>query len=81
MDSVLGDLWPKIDVVYIVNITIFSPKLEQHHEDVDCVLERLRVANLRTIFNKCALACEEVAVLGFKVLRDEKNQILQSLRE
>ena len=34
MDSVLGDLQPKIAVVYINDITIFSPTLEQHYEDV-----------------------------------------------
>ena len=39
MDSVLGDIQPKIAVVYIDNITIFSPMLEQHHEDADCVLK------------------------------------------
>ena len=32
---------------------------EQHYEDVDCVLERLRVAKLKDNVNKCAFACEE----------------------
>ena len=45
MDSVLGDLQPKIAVVYINDITIFSSTLEQHYEDVNCVLERLDIAN------------------------------------
>jgi hypothetical protein len=67
MDSVLGDLQPKIAVVYIDDITIFSPTLEQHYEDVNCVLERLSVANLKVNVNKCAFAREEVIVLGFKV--------------
>ena len=52
MDSVLGDLQPKIAVVYIDNISIFSPTLEQHHRDVDCALERLSIANLRATFIK-----------------------------
>ena len=30
MDSVMGELQPKIAVVYIDDITIFSPTLEQH---------------------------------------------------
>ena len=33
MDSVLGDLQPKIAVVYIDDITIFSPKLELYLVD------------------------------------------------
>ena len=73
MDSVLGDLQPKIAVVYIDNITIFSPTLEQRHEDVDCVLERLSVANLKVNVKKCAFACEEVVALGFKVSKDVLN--------
>ena len=45
MDSVLGDLQPKIAVAYIDDITIFSPTLEQHLVDLNLVLERLDVAN------------------------------------
>ena len=66
MDSVLGELQQKIAVVYIDDITIFSPTLEQHYKDVNCVLERLDVANLKVNVNKCAFACEEVVVLGSK---------------
>ena len=73
LDSVLGDLQPKIAVVYIDDITIFSPTLEQHYEDVNHVLERLDVANLKVNVNKCAFACEEVVVLGFKVSKDGIN--------
>ena len=72
MDSVLGDLQPKIALVYINNTTIFSPTLEQHHEDVDCVLERLSIANLKFNVYKCAFA-HKVVVLGFKVFKDEIN--------
>ena len=38
MDLVLGDLQPKIAVVYIDNITIIFHMLEQHYEDVNRVL-------------------------------------------
>ena len=67
MDSVLGNLRPKIAVVYINDITISSPTLEQHYEDVNCVLEGLDVANLKFNVNKCSFAKEEVVVLGFEV--------------
>ena len=73
MDSVLGNIQPKIAVVYIYDITIFSPKLKQHYEYVNRVLERLNVANLKVNVNKCAFDCEEVVVLGFKVSKDGIN--------
>ena len=44
VDLVLGELQPKIAVVYIDDITIFSPTLGQHLEDVNRVMERLSVA-------------------------------------
>ena len=47
--------------------------LEQHHEDVDCVLERLSIANLKVNVNKCAFAREEAVVLRFKVYKDRIN--------
>lgn len=55
-ESVLGDLQPKTAMFYIDDITIFSSKLEQHHEDMNHVLEQLNVANLKVNVNKCASA-------------------------
>ena len=69
-NSVLGDLQPKNAVVHVGKISIFSPTLEQHHEYVVCVLERLGVSNLNDNVNKCSFACEKVVVLGFKVSKD-----------
>ena len=73
MDSVMGDLQPKIAVVYIDDIKIFSPTLEQHYEDVNRVLERNSVANLKVNVYHCAFAHEEVVVLGFRVSKDVIN--------
>ena len=56
----------------IVNISIFSPKLEQHMK-IFCVLERLLVANLKVNVNKCSFAKEEVVVLGVKVSKHGIN--------
>ena len=81
MDSVLGDLQPKIAVAYINDISIFSPMLEQHYEDVDCVLERLNVANLKANANKCSFAMEEVVVHGFKVSKHGINSTRPKSRE
>ena len=71
ISSILGDLQLKIAVVYIDNIAIFSTTLEQHHEDVDCVLERLSIANLKINVNKSTFACEEVVVLSLKFPKTE----------
>ena len=81
MDSVLGNLQPKIAVVYIDDITIFSPVLEQHDDDLDCVLVRLSVANLKVNVDKYVFACEEVVVLGFKVSKDGINPSPAKYRE
>ena len=40
---------------------------------MNCVLERLDVANLKVNVNKCAFAREEVVILGFKVPKDGIN--------
>ena len=63
----MGDLQPKIAIVYFDDITIFFLTLEQHYEDVNCVLERLDIANLKVNVNKCSFAKEEVVFLGFIV--------------
>ena len=60
-------------MVCIDNIIIFLLYAVQHLEDVNCVLERLSIANLKVNVNKCAFACEEVIVLGFKVSKDGIN--------
>ena len=78
MDSVLGVLKPKIAVVYIDGITIFSLTLEQHLVDMNLVLERLNVANLKVDVNKCSFAKEEVVVLGVKFLSTEQTPPGQS---
>ena len=72
INSVLGDLQPKIAVVYIDDISIFSTTLEQHLVDVILVLERLDLANLKNNVNKCAFAQKNV-MYGFKVLKHRIN--------
>ena len=47
MDSVLGDLQLKIEVVYIDDITVLSPTIEQYLANLNLVLERLDIANLK----------------------------------
>ena len=73
MDQVLGELQPKICVVYINDITIFSPLFEQYLKDVDLVFEKLSKANLKVNVDKCAFCKEEVIVLRFLIKKDGIN--------
>ena len=57
-------------VVYIEDITIFSPTLKQHLVDIDCVLKRMEKENLKVQINKISFARQEVIVLGFKVSKE-----------
>ena len=47
MDWMLGSLQPRCAVVYIDNITIFSPLLKQHLQDLREVFEKLQNTNLK----------------------------------
>ena len=38
MDNMLGDLQPRCAVAYIDNITVFSPNMATHYNDVENVL-------------------------------------------
>ena len=51
----------------------FFSKLEQYLVDVNCIQERLDVANLKFNVNKCAFAREEMVVLRFKVSKHGIN--------
>ena len=64
MDRMLGSLQPKCAVVYIDNITIFSPLLKQHLQDLREVFEKLQNTNLKLNFEKCKFALPKVKVLG-----------------
>ena len=79
MDSVQRDLQPKIEVVYIDDITIFSPTL-RHLVDVNLVLERLNIDNLKFNTNNCAFVQEEVMVLRFKVSKHIMNPNLAKVQ-
>ena len=64
IDEVLGNLQPRVTVVYIDNITIFSQNIEQHLLDVEAVLSRLNDANLKVNVDKCSFIKDKVLVLG-----------------
>ena len=67
MDWILGNLQPRCAVVYIDDITIFSPSIKQHLQDLREVFERLQKTNLKLNFEKCKFAFPKVKVLGHLV--------------
>ena len=67
MDTMLGDLQPKCAVVYIDNITIFSPSMGQHIIDLGEVFSWLAKVNLKVNLDKCNFVKTEVKVLGHLV--------------
>ena len=67
MDQMLGDLQPRCAVVYIDDIAIFSPSLDQHLVDLGKVFERLTSVNLKINLDKCNFVKSEVKVLGHLV--------------
>ena len=85
MDQMLGKLQPKCAVVYIYDITIFSPNMKQHLVDLESVFKRIQEANLKLNFDKCKFALPEVKVLGHMVSKKgirpdpKKTEIIQNL--
>ena len=67
MDQMLGDLQPRCAVVYINDITIFSPLMDQHLVDLGEVFKRLDSVNLKINLDKCNFVKSEVKVLGHLV--------------
>ena len=69
MDQMLGNLQPRCAMVYIDNITIFSPSIKQHLQGLQDVFERLQSTNFKLNFEKCKFALPEVKVFRHLVLQ------------
>jgi hypothetical protein len=65
MDRVLAGL--AFAFVYLDNIIIASPSMEQHQQDVEEVFRWLQAASLVINFEKCTFAIPEVDFLGYRV--------------
>lgn len=70
MDCVLREEIGICCLVYMDDIIIFSPSLEQHKIDVDRVLNKLKQANLKIQLDKCEFFRKEVQFLGHTVSED-----------
>jgi hypothetical protein len=65
MDRVLARL--SFAFVYLNDIIIASPSVEQHQRDVEEVFHRLQAAGLVINFEKCTFVIPEVDFLGHRV--------------
>lgn len=70
MDCVLREEIGICCLVYMDDIIIFSPSLEQHKIDLDRVLNKLRDANLKIQLDKCEFFRKEVQFLGHTFSED-----------
>lgn len=60
MDSVLKGLVGKIYLVYLDDIIIFSPSLQEHISNLKTVFQRLREANFKVQLKKSEFLRKEV---------------------
>ena len=67
MNSVLSGLIYKSCAVYLDDIVVASPTLEQHLSDLDEVFARLRSAGLTLKLSKCQFCLSDLTFLGYRV--------------
>ena len=67
MDKIFEKLQPSKVVVYIDDVTVLSPTMEQHLADLDEVFQRIHQAGLKISYSKCKIAQTEVKVLGHHI--------------
>lgn len=70
MDCILRECIGKFCFVYMDDIIIFSPSLQQHKIDLTKVFEKLKDANLKIQLDKCAFFRKEVEFLGHTVTNE-----------
>ena len=70
MDTVLTGLNFEICLAYLDDIILFSKDLDSHLERLQCLLSKLREANLKLKPSKCHLLQKRVDFLGYTVSRE-----------
>ena len=64
MDEVLRDLIGSICFVYLDDVIVFSEDENDHLKNVQCVVDRLKEANLKVKLSKCQLAVRRIEYLS-----------------
>jgi transposase InsO family protein len=67
MNRVLEEFKDKFALVYLDDILIFSPTLDQHEQHVRMVLDKLREHHLYLNPEKCRFGVQELSFVGYKV--------------
>ena len=67
MENVLHSLIGKSCLVYLDDVLVLGRTLEEHTENLEAVLSRIRAAGLKLKPSKCNLARKEVEYLGYCV--------------
>ena len=80
MDSVLHDLTNRC-VVYLDDILIFSATLNDHHEILGEVFDRLMEHRLYSKISKCSFVQEEIVFLGHVVRAGEIKMELEKVQK
>ena len=70
MNNVLSGLVPQACLDYIDDVLVYGRTFEQHQENLEAVLKRLRDAGLKLKPAKCRLAQERVKYLGYVVSQE-----------
>lgn len=70
MDDLLRDVLNKFCLVYLDDIIIFSPSLDEHIKHLKLVFEKLKNANLKLQLDKCEFLRKETEYLGHVITPD-----------
>jgi hypothetical protein len=79
MDKVLGNLTEEFVTIYVDDILITSPTLEEHYDHIHQVLTKFRLHNVTVNIEKCQFFRHEVTFLGHiisnKGIKMDENKI------
>lgn len=67
MNDIFRDELDRCVIIYLDDICIFSPSVEQHLRDIRTVLEKLRQHRLYAKLSKCEFLKEEILFLGHRI--------------
>ena len=70
MNKVLREYLDRFIIVFIDNILVYSPNVEEHIEHLMLVLQRLKKEQLYTKFSKCEFWLTHIGFLGHVVSRN-----------
>jgi hypothetical protein len=67
MNDILRDFLHKFVIVYLDDVCIYSPTMEEHPEHLRLVLQRFKEEGLKLRLKKCFFGLQEMEYLGYSV--------------